>query len=312
MASRRHNDLRLIGMLTACLSLAPAAIAACVVTRQAEAPVDIVSGVPVVSVQVNGTDLPFVLDTGAQRSLATDAAVQRAHVRLDEWTSTTVKGIGGYERHRNADPTSLQLAGITLRRHTVAADQTMTVGPIPQPILAGHGIAGLLGADFLGGFDLDLDLPHRTVSLYRVTGCTGRFLPWQTVYDAIAATQPLRDAIIIPVELDGRTLRAQIDSGSAISLLTASGIARMTLTQDILAQDPPGAMNGVGRFTVATRRHNFTMLRVGQERIDNPLIWAAPVHILPIVDMLLGADWLRTRRVWLSYATAQVFVAPGA
>jgi hypothetical protein len=48
---------------------------------------------------------------------------------------------------------------------------------------------------------------------------------------------------------------------------------------------------------------------VGTERIADPTIWAAPAHILPIVDMLLGETWLRDRRVWLSYATSQVFVA---
>jgi hypothetical protein len=34
--------------------------------------------------------------------------------------------------------------------------------------------------------------------------------------------------------------------------------------------------------------------------------WA---HVVPIVDMLLGVDWLRSRHVWLSYATRQFVVA---
>src|SRR5208283_1623354 len=134
-------------------------------------------------------------------------------------------------------------------------------------------------------------------------------LPWPPGYDMIVASQPIRDILIIPVELDGNTLRTEIDSGSAIWLLTASGIARLGLTPELLARDPAGAMNGVGRFTVGTRRHRFDTLRVGAERIAGPTIWAAPVHILPIVDMLLGETWLHDRRVWLSYATSRVFVA---
>jgi hypothetical protein len=31
--------------------------------------------------------------------------------------------------------------------------------------------------------------------------------------------------------------------------------------------------------------------------------------LTPIVDMLLGADWLAQLRVWISYATRQLFVA---
>jgi hypothetical protein len=40
-----------------------------------------------------------------------------------------------------------------------------------------------------------------------------------------------------------------------------------------------------------------------------PVLWVARAHVIPIVDMLLGADWLGSRRVWLSFATKQMFVA---
>jgi hypothetical protein len=82
----------------------------------------------------------------------------------------------------------------------------------------------------------------------------------------------------------------------------------MGLTPDVLARDPEGSVHGVGRFAVVTRRHRFGTLQVGAERIADPAIWAAPVHILPIIDMLLGEDWLGRHRVWLSYATSRVFV----
>ena len=144
----QSRQVWLVGLLIAGMALVPAADAACVVAKQETVPVDIVSGVPVVSVQVNDVALPFVLDTGAQRSLVTDATVQRADLRLDEWASTTVKGVSGYERHRNADPASLRLGGITLRRRTLAANSTLTVGPLPQTTFAGQNIAGLLGVDF--------------------------------------------------------------------------------------------------------------------------------------------------------------------
>lgn len=307
------------GIRLACLLaalLAPGgANAACEVARQAEVPVRIVAGVPVVDVQVNDATLPFVLDTGAQRSLVTEATVQRAALRLDEWAETTVKGISGYERHRNADPASLALGGIALRRRTLAADSTLTVGPLPQSTLADHAVAGLLGADFLGGFDLDLDVPRGRLALYRVTGCTaislGQSLPWPAGHQSIGASAPIRDVLTFPVELDGVTLRTEIDTGSSIALLTASGIDRMGLSADVLARDPGGAVSGVGRFAVAMQRHRFGTLQIGGERIAAPAVWVARVHVLPIVDLLLGGDWLRGRRVWFSYATSQIFVATG-
>jgi hypothetical protein len=314
MQTPRMRSIRLVFLLVALL--APNGDAgACAIARQAEVPVRIVAGVPVVGVEVNGVTLPFVLDTGARRSLVTDATVQQAALRLDEWADTTVRGISGYERHRNADPASLALGGIALHRRTLAGDSTLTVGPLPQGALADHDIAGLLGVDFLGGFDLDLDMTRGLLLVYRVSGCTaqalGQSLPWPSGFAAIAASAPIRDVLTIPVELDGVTLRAEIDSGSAVWLLTATGIARMGLSAELLARDPGGSANGIGRFTVAMRRHRFHMLRVGAESIAAPEIWAAPVHVLPVVNLLLGGDWLRRRRVWFSYATSQIFVATG-
>ena len=313
MRRRWNRGIRLACLLATLLAPGGGAIAACEVAQQADVPVRIVAGVPVVGVQVNDVTLPFVLDTGAQRSLVTDATVQRAALRLDEWAETTVKGISGYERHRNADPTSLALGGIALRRHTLAADSTLTVGPLPQSTLASHAVAGLLGADFLGRFDLDLNVPAGRLTLYHVTGCTAQSLqqslPWPTGHESVGASAPIRDLLTFPVELDGITLRTEIDTGSSIALLTASGIDRMGLTEDLLAHDPGGAVSGVGRFAVPMRRHRFGTLQIGTERIAAPTVWAARVHVLPIVDLLLGGDWLRGRRVWFSYATSQIFVA---
>jgi len=56
-------------------------------------------------------------------------------------------------------------------------------------------------------------------------------------------------------------------------------------------------------------RHQFAERRVGPVSTRNPVMWVAAAHVVPIVDMLLGADWLRTRHVWVSFATKQLFVA---
>lgn len=292
------------------LLLAPcAARAACQVAVAAQAPVRIIAGVPVVDLTVNGVALPFVLDTGAERSMVSDAGIARAGIKRDPWASSWVRGISGYERHPNADPASLSLGGVALHRHTLARDSTLAVGPLPQGGMTDRGLVGLLGTDFLGGFDLDLDLPHLRLTLYRVSGCDGRFIPWSGGYQAIVASQPIHDVLTLPIALDDVPLRAEINSGSSVTLLTATGISRAGLTPPILAQDTAGTVNGVGRFAVPMRRHTFASLRIGDDTIPSPMLWAADVHVLPIVDMLLGGAWLRQHHVWLSFATNQIFVS---
>jgi hypothetical protein len=109
--------------------------------------------------------------------------------------------------------------------------------------------------------------------------------------------------------IDGRNLRALIDSGASSSLILAPGTVRLGLTPDRLAADPEGNGAAVGPKPVPMHWHRFAELRVGPEVTRDPALWVAPgARVVPIVDMLLGADWLAARRVWLSFATKQVFV----
>jgi hypothetical protein len=109
--------------------------------------------------------------------------------------------------------------------------------------------------------------------------------------------------------VDGRPLRALVDSGASASLVTAAGMFRLGLTPALLAHDPGGNGRGIGPKPVPMYRHRFSELRVGPEITRDPVLWVASVRVVPIVDLLLGADWLTPRHVWLSFATKQMFVA---
>ncbi len=299
--------IRLLALLL--LLFAAPAHAACRVEAQASVPVDLAEGHVLVTVQVNDTPTTFILDTGADRTLMSEDVIRQLGVVRDTWVASTVRGIGGYQQRPNALPRSLRLGEVTLRRRTVTADTSVTVGPLPVTAVAGRPIAGLLGRDFLAPFDLDLDLPEHRLTLYSVSGCQPLVLPWTKPYAAIPATTPMGAALVLQVMIDGQPLRALLDSGATASLVTAPGMVRLGLTPEILAQDPAGMAAGIGPAAVPMRRHRFAEMRVGRDVTRDPALWVAPVRLAPIVDMLLGADWLRSRRVWLSFATKQIFVA---
>ncbi len=299
-----------IGALLICLLAGVAAAhAACRIEQRGVAPVELSDGHLLATVLVNGTPATFILDTGADRTLMSEQAVHQLGVARSGWVATTVMGLGGYEEHPDALPQSLRLGGVALRRRTLAADTSVTVGPLPVTEVAGHPIAGLLGRDFLAPFDLDMNLPMRTLTLYDVHGCGTGFLPWTTPYAAIPAMMPMDTAMVVWVLVDGRPLRALIDTGASASLIAAPGMFRLGLTAESLAHDPGGNGSGVGPNPVFMRQHRFAELRVGPVVTRDPMLWVAPAHVVPIVDMLLGADWLRSRHVWLSFATRQIFVA---
>jgi predicted aspartyl protease len=281
--------------------------AACVVTQRAVVPLEIIGTTVLAPVVVNGIPGTFVVDTGAVQTAVTPDAVTRFQLALDEWTATTLRGIGGIERHRNADPRSVELGGVPLYRRSLAHDKTLRVVTFSRGLVAGHRVDGLLGRDFLSVFDVDLDFPHRTLTLYDVAGCSGRFLPWAGPYLSVAVENPIESAIVVPVAVDGVRLRALLDSGASRTMIAAPGMARLGLDLDHLRDDPNQIISGIGTHTVMMWQHQFHELQVGTETFANPRFLVAPIQLQPTSDLLLGADWLMGRRVWISYATHQMF-----
>jgi hypothetical protein len=299
--------LRVLALLA--ILFATQAHAICRVVPLSAVPVDPVDGHILVTVQVNDIAATFVLDTGAERTLMGEDVVRRLGLERDGWVTSTILGIGGLQQRPNALPHTLRLGTTPLHRRTLTGDTSVTVGPLPVTEIAGRPIAGLLGRDFLSLFDLDIDLPDHRMTLYDVRGCDAWFLPWTSPYAAIPATMPMGAALVVQVPVDDRPLRALIDTGASSSLITASGMFRLGVTPALLARDPAGNGAGVGPAPVPMHLHRFAELRVGPDVMPDPALWVASVRVVPIVDMLLGADWLQTRRVWLSFATKQVFVA---
>ncbi len=256
-----------------------------------------------VPVTVNGAVVDFLLDTGAERTVIGLQAADRLHIARDEWVSTDMQGAGGRDRRRLGRPASLALGGLALRRHTVAADNSVVIGPIPEAA-NGVPIAGLLGEDFLSPFDLDLDVAGGTMTLYDVTGCSGRFLPWRGGYDAVAAWRPVRNVLAVPLRVGGTALQAMLDSGALHSVVTLPGMIQLGLVAG-----GSDAVRGFGPASVAAREQSFASVQVAGLPPAPMDLLIAPVRTLRSIGALLGADWLSGRHVWISWATDQLFVA---
>jgi hypothetical protein len=259
-------------------------------------------GVFLVPITVNGSTVDFILDTGAERTVIGVQAADRLAIARDEWVSTDMQGTGGRDRRRLGRPQTLTLGGIALRRRTLAADHSVVVGPIPDSV-AGHPIAGLLGEDYLSVFDLDLDPASGTLALYDVSACSGMFAPWPGHAVALPAGRPVRNILTVPVRVAGQAMTAELDTGASVSVVLAPGMERLGLS-------PGGAerARGFGAGSAVGRRQDFA-LQVGSLPPAEMSLLVTPIHALRIVDMLLGADWIAERRIWISWATNQVFVA---
>ena len=285
-----------------CTLAGTTAQAACEMAVAATVPLMRAGTAILVPVTVNGITADFLLDTGAERTVVGLQAATRLHIARDEWVSTDIQGAGGRDRRRLGRPASLTLGGVALRRHTVAADNSVVIGPIPETV-NGKAVAGLLGQDFLSPYDLDLDLAANTLTMVSVNGCSGRFLPWRVPYQAIAAWRPVRNVLAVPVRVGGTVMQALLDTGALTSAITLPGMIQLGL--------PAGGgetLRGFGPDAVAARLQAFALQVGGFPPVTMELA-VAPIHTLRSIGALLGADWLSARHVWISWATDQLFVA---
>ena len=265
-------------------------------------------GVLLVPATLDGKPARLVLDTGAERTALSARTVRTLGLPRDPWVSSLVRGVGGVEWEANALLRSFEVGGTPMRRRGVNTALSLAVAPMPWLDAAGDPAAGLLGGDYLSAFDLDLDAGQGALSFHAVRGCAGGAAPsisWAIPHVAVQALRPRPYVLLVPVQVDGVTLAAQLDTGASTSLITRRGAARMGLA----SQNPAGAAHGIGRQPIGLAWHRVGELRFGPISLRGLTVAVgAPAGGYPF-DMLLGLDALRSARLWISYATNQVLVA---
>lgn len=262
-----------------------------------------------VTAAIDGKPSRFVLDTGAERTMLSTQALRRLDLPRDEWVSSAVRGIGGIEIHSNAVLRSFDIGRVPLRRRSVNPALSLAVAPMPWLDQARDPVAGLLGADYLSSFDIELDLADRTLDLVASGTCPISAVPWALPHVALHATRPRPTVLLVPVQIDGTTLMAQLDTGASVSLITQRGAMRLATQVGALAGTDAGSARGIGRQAINLRRYHVAELRFGPiVARDINVAVGTPAGGYPF-DMILGLDVLQRARLRLSYANGQVLVA---
>jgi predicted aspartyl protease len=260
------------------------------------------NNVPVVSASADGHPLSLVLDTGANRTVLTPTAAERIGAPAPKIE---------FDRHIQGIAGSVATREVELRNFTIGAVpipwRRLTVAPITTAKVASEILDGLLGVDVLSGFDIDIDLPHSRLVLYDKRSCP-LGPPWAVSHYAFSAGRSGAEHLFFPVELDGRTLTAIVDTGAQRTTLAARAAPAVGVTEAQLAQDRPIVAQGVTAEQLKSRVHRFSRLKIGNLTIRDPELVVTDLK-LPDAEIILGVDLLKTRRIWLSYALQQVFLS---
>ncbi len=281
---------------------APSGPTACGIRPQAEIPLRMVANIPLVDVTLNGGPATMVLDTGAERTVLTEAAARRVGLEFDPRNIQRGAGAGGIVTSFAARVRRMELAGLSIPDHPVLAT------PHPLGSIAGTPIDGLLPALVLSAFDVDLDLPGRKATLYAGTVCGDtRIPPWPQSSISLPADFSRPPRVNLRVRAGGAELLALLDTGAQGITITARAAAAAGVGPAELAAGQPIMVRGVGPQAVQARRVRLPELQIGPETGRN-----VPVIVtdsgMDRIDMILGMDYLAPRRLWLSYARQQAFI----
>jgi predicted aspartyl protease len=294
--------LAALGALAACM--APSRTAthadACRPERRAELALRDARHFLLAPARLDGQTATLLIDTGAETTTLTPAAAAALRLPPDPAHARTLAGITG-----NVRSASVTLRRLSLGDTIVASGRSVAVGALPSLDGLDPPVAGLLGADVLAGYEVELDLPEGRMALYAPNVCPG-WRPWP---DAIAVPfeRSLSGLARLDVQVDGRAVRALLDTGARTSLLTRKTALALGVTAPMLAADAARTGVGVGGGSAMFRRHRFGAVGLPGATERDMLVNVADLR-LPDVEMLLGADFLGRRQVWISYATGRLFL----
>ena len=269
----------------------------CALVRVAELPVQLVGNVPVLTVGINGRPAAMILDTGASVTILDAAAAARTGVRVAPQV-VSGQGAGGRVLFLPGRIDRLDLGGATLDR-TAALVRPGVLPPFD----------GLLGLNVLVNYELDLDAPHNRLTLYKARPCATAAPDWTGPVTQLPTQQNRSGQLFVTVMLDGATLRGTLDTGASRTSLALHAARDAGITPEALQAAPGGRTRAINPGGFAVKLAQFKALQVGADTL------AAPVLLIGDLppsagDLLVGGDYLMTRRVWIAVGAGRVFVQP--
>lgn len=235
----------------------------CKLTLAATVPFTLQHGHVNVPVTVNGRPRTFIVDTGGFTSAVSNTVVEEQGIKT--------YGIRGNVRLQDAGHKSAELYA-TLDEFVIGNQKARSARMM---VMEPGGIEGLIGPDYLRNFDLDFDFASGTLNLFRHHPCSGRAVYWTDDYFVIPMDVTDQGHIRIDVMLEGKPIRAMIDTGSPVTLIGQT-VAQSDFNVDMSQVNVDGAtattLTGASGGELNAVPHRFTGLQIGGINIKNPIL----------------------------------------
>lgn len=263
-----------------------------------------VSGLVTVPVTIDGVDGRWMVDTGNAISMISSTLVAKLKLKREPLVNMGVM-MGGVPIYESVQVHSLALGPIRSR------DSTLSVAP--EPILEDDTI-GMLAPDIMRNYDIEFDFAGGKFNILSPDHCPGQVAYWtRGAYTRIPMTLDSAGHITIPVVLDGKTLKAVVDTGaqgSAMSLSLVEQLYGLDEHDPRLQSLGKSTINGLAETLIY--RYPFHSLTFEGVQIADPDIAIFKDTGLgnEAPELLLGIETLRRLHLYIAYKEGALYLTP--
>lgn len=255
---------------------------------------------PTTVARINGTDAPFLVDSGAFFGIITPGtAKQFALHQTPAPVGFTMGGIGGA-----TTPTVT-----TVRKFGIAGQTLDNIPFLVGGSEVGQDSVGVIGYNVLGIGDAEYDLAHGVVRLIRPAGCRRANFPYWPHPAVVASEVDLEPGIggrtsriATTATINGTKVRAVFDTGAAGSVVSRAAALRAGI--DVTGPDarPAGVTSGVGRRAVRSWTVPVAVFKIGDEEVRTTFL-----RVIEAIgegpeapEMLIGADFFLSHHIYVA------------
>jgi hypothetical protein len=267
----------------------------------------------VMPVEWQGQRLSFLLDTGAGASFLDFGRARAAKLAVVNQFAATGAGPGSSAAGALQRPITVTIPG---EPDAVTAQVGAVLDLADIAAHAGRDIDGIMGADFIRRFVLEIDYEHQRLRLHDPATFTyagpGTVVPmtFKNLFPTVQASLRLPDQSVIAVA-------GMLDVGSSLAVgITQPVSERNRLAERLQATEPMSVGRGAGGAT-QSRIARLPELAIGAVRLANPVATLAQagsgvMSSGTLFDVNIGGGVMRRFTMLFDYSRSRVIFEPNA
>jgi Retroviral aspartyl protease. len=274
-----------------------------------------------IPMEISGTPRRMILDLGASVSMLSAKAASELGISTRKSRNVKIYSLTGASSDR--------YASVPVKLGTMPGNVDMFVSETLNDLSPDPLVAGLLGTDVLSNYDLSIDFGANKLELLSQDHCEGNVVYWPATAAAVVPFQIWSTGkIIFDVSLDGKTMKATLDTGAPNSTLRLDTAEREFGLQPG-ATDTPETGHLNEREDLKTYRHTFKTLDFHGVAVGNPSITLVPEKMSKILaageserwrdpvteygiqaPILIGMNVLKHLHIYIAYGEKKLYITP--